>query len=136
MPQDAASGMQAVVIGMLNRLKKHARDLITELVIGTPVRHALLRSGSGRAVVFTLHRVASPEHGIGGHDLEALDSCWSGSADSASRFSALTRFWPVARGAARCPRCVQALSWTMSTGTRPSTRYRCCWSTVRPPRYS
>lgn len=57
---------------MLNGFRKHTRELITELVVGTPIRHALLRSSSGRAVIFTLHRVASPEHGIGGHDMEAL----------------------------------------------------------------
>jgi protein-tyrosine-phosphatase/peptidoglycan/xylan/chitin deacetylase (PgdA/CDA1 family) len=59
---------------MLNGFRKHARELITALLIGTPIRHALLRFGSVRAVIFTLHRVARPEHGIDGHDMEALAS--------------------------------------------------------------
>jgi hypothetical protein len=83
------------------------------LVIGTPIGHALLRSSAGRAVIVTLHRVASTEHGISGHDMEALARLVNRSADSAYPSSVSTRYW---RGSGRSTLPELCASFTLDDG--------------------
>lgn len=57
---------------MLASVKEKVKDLITDLMVGSPIRRIFLRKGVSTVVILTLHRVAIREHGIAGHRLEML----------------------------------------------------------------